>query len=135
MPVNSADLFASPTGQISQSLILDLACTIASSRRMRSVLKTRNVATSAVPMLQDQVFVLPQAQASQANSTQKLVAPAGNVCVVVSSDTPVHLVLTNSNGTLDLGQNTMFVLTGGFVSLEVTNDQNVADATVNCVSL
>ncbi len=134
MPVTAADLFASPAGQTSQSLILDLACTLASARRMRNVLKTRNVATSAVPVLQDQVFVLPQTTGG-APSSQTVKAAAGGTCVVVSADTPVHLVLTNSNGTLDLGQNTMFVLTSGFVSLSVTNDQNTGDATVNCISL
>lgn len=132
MSVNT-DTFSAPFGQQSRSLIIDLVANLASARMLRNVLKVRNIVTSSLSIMRNEVITLPQV-ASTAAPSQVVISPETQTSgMVLSSDTPVRLILVNNAGTLDLGQNTMAVLTSGIVSLTIINDQNLNAANVNLI--
>jgi hypothetical protein len=126
IPVNLAN-------QVSKTLLVDLSCNIASANRVRNVLKVRAESSNYTGTVSDQQFVLLQTAAGTTPSSNTIVAPTGNSSVIVSSDSPVHLLVTTSVGTYDFGQNTLFVLTSPIVSVQVINDLNYSNVNVACL--
>lgn len=122
----------SPQTNPGKTLVVDLSCFIAGARSTRNVLKTRNTAQNSGGGFTQEAFELPVAATGQAPSQKVIVAP-NNVATVVSSDLPVHIILTTNNGTLDLGLNTLFVITSSVVSLNFINDAGIGTANVNCL--
>lgn len=97
------------------------------------LLGTRNAAKSKNNVALDQTFLLPKAGSGQpANAYEYLGVPL-NQMVVVSSNRAIRIVLTRESGELDLGLNTIIVLTDSFVKLRFSNDANEGDAEVNLV--
>ncbi len=118
--------------QPSKTLVVDLSCFIASAMKTRNVLRVRATAQNDGQLSQIS-YTLKQTNAPAAPTQATIPAPAGNVATVLSSNTPVHLIVTTPNGTLDMGQNTLFVITSPIVSIKAINDQNIADADLNCI--
>lgn len=122
-----------PTNSQGKTLVVDLSCFIAGARTTRNVLKTRNTAQNQNGSFMQQSFELLQAGTGQAPTQMVVTAPANNVATIVSSDMPVHIIVTTNNGTLDLGQNTLFILTNPIVSLKFINDSNIGTTNINCL--
>lgn len=138
MPSNVVDtpdgfVVAAPWSSIDRALYIDVKCFLSSIRSVRNVLSARLVAKSINNVVLDQSFSLLQAAEGSDFSTFEYQAKAGNVAMVISSNRPVHVILTRASGTLDLGQITMFAISSPIVSVNFVNDENQGDAEINLI--
>jgi hypothetical protein len=130
----NAFVVASPWATASKVLYVDLKCFLASVRSNRNVLSARNSARSINNVVLDQTFKLPATGTSVADATYTYTAAGGNVMTVINANRPVRAVITTANGTLDLGQITMFVLSSPIISVVFTNDLNEGDVEINLIA-
>lgn len=126
-------MVAAPWSTVDKTLYVDIKAYLASVRLNRNVLSARVAVKSKTNVATDQTFLLPQTSNDQANSSYVYTAVPDNATTVVSSNRPVHLVLTTPNGVLDLGQQTLFIFSGPIISVGFTNSQNVGPAEVNLI--
>ncbi len=122
-----------PYSSIGKTLIMDLSCNLASRDMARNIMRVRATSSNGTGLVLDQQFTLTQSASGQAFSTTTIEAPSGNAATVVSADNQVHVVLVTATGTLDMGENTIFVITSPIVSVQVINDLNIANVNVACL--
>ena len=126
-------LFSTPFGAQGRSLVVDLSVNMASARQLRNLLKIRNVVNSSLSSMRNESVTLPQVASGQAPSQLEITPSTQTSALVLSSDSPVRLILVTSNGSLNLGEQTLFVFTSGIVSLTLINDQNLNACNVNLI--
>ena len=69
------------------------------------------------------------------SAKRKLDFVSGNQATIVSTNRPVHLVVTRESGTMDMGLQTLFVITNSIIALEFENSQNLADVEINVITV
>lgn len=124
---------AAPWVTIDKTLFVDVKASLASVRLNRNVLTTRVAAKSKNNVVLDQTFLLPKTNAGQAVTEHEYKAVADNQMIIVSANRPVHIVLTTANGVLDLGLNTIFILSSPIVSIKFANAENIGNAEINLI--
>jgi hypothetical protein len=124
---------AAPWTTVDRTLYVDVKAYLASVRYNRNVLSTRNAVKSKNNIALDQTFVLPKADKNTANATYEYRATAQNQMTVVSANRPVHIVAVRETGELDLGLQTIFIISSSIVALRFANTQNEGDAEVNLI--
>ena len=124
---------AAPWATVDRTLYVDVKAYLASVKYNRNVLSTRVGAKSKNNVALDQTFLLPAAGHQQANNAYEYRAVPNNQMVIVSSNRPVRIILTRESGVLDLGLQTILILSSPIISLVVTNTENIGDAEVNLI--
>jgi hypothetical protein len=124
---------SAPWATVDRTLYVDLKAFLASVRTNRNVLSTRIAVKSKTNVAVDQTFLLPQVASGQLPAEYKYEAIPDNQMTIVSANRPVHLMLTTPNGILDLGQQTLFVITSTIISLTFKNVENAGNAEVNLI--
>lgn len=124
---------AAPWTTVDRTLYVDVKAYLASVRYNRNVLSTRVGAKSKNNVAQDQTFLLPKAGAGQAPADYLYKGIANNQMTIVSSNRPIHVVLTRESGELDLGMQTILILSSPIISLRFANTENAGDAEVNLI--
>jgi hypothetical protein len=124
---------AAPWATVDRALYVDVKAYLGSVRYNRNVLSTRFAAKCENNIVTDQTFILGQVEKNMAFSTFEFKAHAKNVMTVVSANRPVHLVLVRADGELDLGLQTMFVISSSIVALRFSNTENLGNAEVNLI--
>jgi hypothetical protein len=124
---------AAPWATVDRTLYVDVKAYLASVRYNRNVLSTRVGVKSKNNVALDQTFLLPKAGRQQANNAYEYRAVPNNQMVIVSSNRPVRIILTRESGVLDLGLQTILILSSPIISLNITNTENIGDAEVNLI--
>jgi hypothetical protein len=124
---------AAPWATVDRTLYVDVKAYLASVKYNRNVLSTRVGVKSKNNVALDQTFLLPKAGHQQANNAYEYRAVPNNQMVIVSSNRPVHIILTRESGVLDLGLQTILILSSPIISLNITNTENIGDAEVNLI--
>lgn len=124
---------AAPWATVDRTLYVDVKAYLASVRYNRNVLSTRNAVKSKNNVALDQTFVLPRADNGQANASYEYKATPQNQMTVISANRPVHLVIKRETGELDLGLQTIFIISSPVISVRFTNTENAGDAEVNLI--
>lgn len=124
---------AAPWATVDRTLYVDVKAYLASVKYNRNVLSTRVAAKSKNNVAQDQTFLLPQSGDGQAPTEYLYKGIANNQMTVVSSNRPIHVVITRESGELDLGMQTILILSSPILSLRFTNTENKGDAEVNLI--
>ena len=124
---------AAPWATVDRTLYVDVKAYLASVKYNRNVLSTRVGAKSKNNVALDQTFLLPAAGHQQANNAYEYRAVPNNQMVIVSSNRPVRIILTRESGVLDLGLQTILILSSPIISLNITNTENIGDAEVNLI--
>lgn len=121
---------ANPVETLTKSIVLDLKCSVASARMLRNLLATRVGLRSPSNTYVNTSFTLTSA------TPYTHTLPASATGLVLVSNRKVQLTVTNANGTLNLGEGTMFVFTSNLTLVSVANLQ-FADgaAEVNLISI
>lgn len=122
---------AQPWATVDKTLVVDVRAHLASVRYNRNVLSARAAAKSANNIALDQTFMLP-ANVGAVARYEHLAAP-GNVMTIISSNRPIHLILTRETGELDLGLQSMFIISSPVVKLAFANTENKGNAEVNLI--
>lgn len=125
----------SPWTTVDRVLYVDLKAFLASVRYNRNVLSTRIAVKSQTNVAIDETFVLPAMPKDKPSAKRKLDFVSGNQATIVSTNRPVHLVVTRESGTMDMGLQTLFVITNSIIALEFENSQNLADVEINVVTV
>ena len=124
---------AAPWATVDRTLYVDVKAYLASVKYNRNVLSTRVGAKSKNNVALDQTFLLPAAGHQQANNAYEYRAVPNNQMVIVSSNRPVRIILTRESGVLDLGLQTILILSSPIISLNIMNTENIGDAEVNLI--
>lgn len=124
---------AAPWATVDRTLYVDVKAYLASVKYNRNVLSTRVGVKSKNNVALDQTFLLPKTGHQQANNAYEYRAVPNNQMVIVSSNRPVHIILTRESGVLDLGLQTILILSSPIISLNITNTENIGDAEVNLI--
>lgn len=124
---------AAPWATVDRTLYVDVKAYLASVRYNRNVLSTRVGVKSKNNVALDQTFLLPKAGRQQANNAYEYRAVPNNQMVIVSSNRPVRIILTRESGVLDLGLQTILILSSPIISLNITNTENIGDAEINLI--
>ena len=136
MSANQADtvngfVSAAPWATAERTMYLDLKAYIAGVRYNRNVLSSRHAARSRTNVLTDQILALPAVPAGAQVSRHEFTAPANNTMTVISANRPVRLVLQRESGSLDMGLQSLFVISSSVVSILLENSSNDGDAEIN----
>jgi hypothetical protein len=122
------------SNSLGKTLVLDLACSVATSRYIRNVMNVRAAVQNPSGGFLDQQVELTVAPSGGPISTEVLVAPSGNAVTVVSSDSPVHILVTlPSNEQVDLGLNTLFIVTTSILNITLLNTLNLKATSISCI--
>jgi hypothetical protein len=124
---------AAPWATVDRTLYVDVKAYLASVKYNRNVLSTRISAKSKNNVALDQTFLLPRASTNQANSEYEYKSVPNNQMTVISANRPVHIVLTRESGVLDLGLQTVFIISSPIISVKFSNTENAGDAEVNLI--
>jgi hypothetical protein len=124
---------AAPWATVDRTLYVDVKAYLASVKYNRNVLSTRVGVKSKNNVALDQTFLLPKAGRQQANTAYEYRAVPNNQMVIVSSNRPVRIILTRESGVLDLGLQTILILSSPIISLNIMNTENIGDAEVNLI--
>lgn len=124
---------AAPWATVDRTLYVDVKAYLASVKYNRNVLSTRVGVKSKNNVALDQTFLLPKAGYQQANNAYEYRAVPNNQMVIVSSNRPVRVILTRESGELDLGLQTILILSSPMISLRITNTENIGDAEINLI--
>jgi hypothetical protein len=124
---------AAPWATVDRTLYVDVKAYLASVKYNRNVLSTRVGVKSKNNVALDQTFLLPKAGRQQANNAYEYRAVPNNQMVIVSSNRPVRIILTRESGVLDLGLQTILILSSPIISLNIMNTENIGDAEVNLI--
>lgn len=124
---------AAPWATVDRTLYLDVKAYLGSVRYNRNILSTRNAARSANNIALDQTFVLGQTDKNAARSVYEHRAAANNSMTVISANRPVHVVVVRESGELDLGMQTIFVISSSIVSVRFANTENAGNVEVNLI--
>lgn len=124
---------SAPWATVDRTLYVDVKAYLASVKYNRNVLSTRNAAKSKNNVALDQTFLLPRAAQGQANAEYEYRAVPENQMTVISANRPVRIILTRESGELDLGLQTIFIISSPIVSVRFSNTQNAGDAEVNLI--
>lgn len=130
---SSGFICAAPWATVDRTLYVDVKAYLAGVKYNRNVLSTRIAAKSKNNIALDQTFLLPKVDVNQAQTQYEYKASAKNQMTVVSSNRPVHMTLVKEGGTLDLGMQTIFIITSPIVSVTFTNKENIGDAEINLI--
>lgn len=123
-----------PWKTLDKALIVDLKAYLASERFTRNVLTARVAAKSASGILKEEAFIL----SNPVNSVpvyRDFEPAAGNIALIVASNYPVLIEVTTETGQLNLGQNTLFVVTAPIVKVRISNTLGLGNAEVNVLSV
>lgn len=137
MPVTETEtgfVVMCPWKTLDKALIVDLKAYLASERFTRNVLTARVAARSESGILKEEVFILSKPVNGVPVYRDFDPAPS-NIALIVASNYPVEIQITNNSGTLNLGQNTLFMVTAGVVKMRVSNTQGLGDAEINILSV
>lgn len=129
----SGFICAAPWQSVDRALYIDVNAYLASVRMNRNVLSARVGMRSANNIVTDQTFILTRSDKHRADAYYEVAAKAGNVSTVLASNRPVHVVLKRESGELDMGEQTLLIVTSPIVSLKVTNRQTDGDAEINLI--
>jgi hypothetical protein len=126
---------AAPWTTVDRGLYVDIKAYLASVKYNRNVLSTRLAVKSKTNVAKDESFVLPRAAKNQANTSYEFRAtPLTQMCII-SSNRAVNIVLVRETGELDLGQQTLFIISSPIISVRFTNTENLGDAEINLISV
>lgn len=124
-----------PWAYVDKTLIVDLNVYLASVRQTRNILSTRNAVKSQSNIHEESSFILPKVADGVAPTEYEHTFKSGNLTVIFESNRPVRLIAKNTNGTIDLGLTTLFVLTSSLISLKMVNEKNEGNAEVNLIAI
>lgn len=124
---------AAPWATVDKTLFVDVKASLASVRVNRNVLTTRVAARSKNNVVLDQTFLLPKTLVGQALSEYEYKAVADNQMMIISANRPVSIILTTANGVLNLGLNTIFIISSPVVSIKFANAENIGNAEINLI--
>lgn len=125
-------VIATPWANNPKCLMVDITASLIGVRFAQQVLSSRSTAKSLSNTALVQSFMLQKSNFGEPPPCQIIKAPSNSKMVVLVANRPVRTVLVRECGRLDLGMQTMFVLTDSFVSLEVSNTE-AAETEVNLV--
>lgn len=126
---------SAPWTTVDRALYVDLKANLASVKYNRNVLSTRVGVRSKTNVALDQTFILPRASNHEANNSYEYRAVANNLMTIISANRPVRVVLVRESGELDLGLQSLFVITSPIISVRFTNTENLGDAEINLISV
>lgn len=121
---------ATPWTTVDSTLVVDLKCSLASVRYTRNVLSARSAIRSQNNIKQELTFVLDKTEQGKPPTEYEHVCPPSNVGVVLVSNRPVRLRVTNESGSLDVGLTKMFVLMAPTQKVFVSNDEQEGPAEI-----
>jgi hypothetical protein len=124
---------AAPWASTDKVLYVDVNAYLSGVRFKRNVLSTRNGAQSKNNVVLDQSFLLPRVAEGVPLEQYTYTAVPDNQMTIVSANRAIELVLTTPNGVLNLGMNTIFIITSTIVSLRFKNLANLGDAQINLI--
>lgn len=131
--VSNGQVCASPWGTVDKLLYLDVKAFVASKRYNRNILSSRYTAKSKTTVFTDQTITLPYIK-DGAPSTFTYTALPGNSMTIVSANTLVNVVVKTPKGELDLGAQTIFVISSPIMSLVLTNAIEL-DVEINLITV
>lgn len=130
-----ATVCVSPWTTVDRTLYVDLKAFLASVRYNRNVLSTRIAVKSKTNVARDETFVLPVMPQGKAATKRRIELESGNQATIVSTNRPIHLIVSRETGVMDMGMQTLFVATDSLVALEFENSLNQADVEINVITV
>ena len=137
MTTNLSDVTVcvAPWTTVDRTLYVDLKAFLASVRYNRNVLSTRVAVKSKTNVALDECFILPKSGTTRPATGRRIDLVPGNAMTIVSANRPVGLKVSRESGELDLGTQTLFIITSSIASLEFTNVVNEADVEINVITV
>ena len=125
--VTNMTVCVKPWATVDRTLYVDLKAYLSSVRFNRNVLSTRVAAKAKNNIASHQTLVLEPGA-----PPFKYSAPADTSMVIVNANNPVRMTLSRESGQIDLGEQTLFVITSSIHSVEFVNT-GTATSEVNLI--
>lgn len=129
-PPTTIDL---PLRETSKTLLVDIKVSEVGRRLHRNVLAARNAIVPPANFTTEQTLRILRPATASPGTSHVLQGAPGNTVTVVCATAPLQIKVTRDTGVLDLGLQTLFVMSSPLLSLELLNHDVLQDVDVEII--